>query len=117
MSVNHNLLLTLLKADLSPDMNVLLDDGEYYIEAQSEDSGLLLRICEMQLLEEDDAECNGGYFRREDGVWILNFCINTGEELLQNVSAELNDKESSIIALWEMRHQTAGYRTGIPWQR
>lgn len=115
MPENHNVLLTILRANVSSHSGILLDDGEYYIQADSEQSGLLLRICEMKLLEEDDAECQGGYFRREDGFWISNFCINTGDELLENMSLELYDKESSIIALWKMRHCTAGYRTGRVW--
>jgi len=115
MSMNRDALLALLRASPSPDFGILLDDGEYYIEAESAESGMLLRICEVALLEKNDAECHGGYFLREDGVWILNFCINTGEDLLQNVSAEVYDKESSIISLWEMRHYTAGYRTGRTW--
>jgi len=115
MLANRDALLALLRTNASPDLGVLLDDGEYYIEAESEESGLLLRICEVTLLEKNDAECHGGYFRREDGVWTLNFCINTGEDLLQNVSAEVDDKESSIICLWEMRRYTVGYRTGRPW--
>jgi hypothetical protein len=115
MSVNYDPLLALLRSNANPDFGVLLDDGEYYIEAESEESGLLLRICDVKLLEKDDAECHGGYFRREDGVWILNFCISSGEDLIENVSGEVKDKESSIMSLWKIRHHTAGYRTGRPW--
>lgn len=113
----------LLSQNSSPDARILLDDGEYYIEAESEESGLLLRIRSMALLEEDDAECHGGYSRRGDGTWIAQFRANTepdddfdratsdeGDEI-EVYTVEGDDREHVIAMLWLMRHSTIGFRT------
>lgn len=112
MDMDHENLLALLAMDSKPDPGILLDDGKYYIEEESADSGLLLRICNVALLEQDDAECHGGYQRREDGAWVINFCVTAKDDLVENMSAEFDDRDSAIVALWKIRSMTAGYRTG-----
>lgn len=104
----------LLKANVSCDRAILLDDGEYYVQAESDVSGLLLCICDVALHEEDDAECHGGYCLREDSIWVTNLCIKNGPEAsnLINYSVVCDDREHAIAVLWLMRHETAGYRTG-----
>lgn len=104
----------LLKKVVYADNAILLDDGEFYIRADSDSSGMLLRICAISLDEEDDAECHGGYSHGSDGKWIANFSANLGPENggQVNYSAECDDREHAIAVLWLMRVQTAGYRTG-----
>lgn len=104
----------ILQRCASPDHGVLLDDGEFHISAQSPESGLLLKVCDIALLEEDDSECHGAYHRRADGVWMLGFCMGSesGDGTVQHVSAEADDRDHAIAILWLMRHKTAGYRSG-----
>jgi len=75
---------------------------------------LLLRIRDIALPEEDNAECHGGDHRRKDGKWIASFCVRTGpgDDSLENVNAEFEDRDRAIAALWLLRKDTVGYRTG-----
>jgi hypothetical protein len=104
----------LLKKVVYVNQAILLDDGEFYIQADSDSSGMLLRICSTSLLEEDDAECHGGYSLNSNGIWMVNFASNLGPENGGEVNnaAECDDREHAIAVLWLLRVQTAGYRTG-----
>lgn len=112
MTISHAGVVSLLKTMIRPSEKILLDDGEFCIEIESDINGLLLRICDLALLEEDDAECSGGYHQRQDGTWIINFCSenNSDSDTLENVSGEFDDRDSAVAALWMIRHKTVSYR-------
>lgn len=112
MSLNHAEAISLLKDGISPDQGVLFDDGEFCIKEETATSGLLIRICDMALLEEDDTECYGGYEQNLDGAWVVHYCTENDplKDTIETTSAEFTNKDSAVAALWILRHQTFSYR-------
>lgn len=104
-------ILALLEARIHPDPNILLDDGEYYIEeggrrlALSHGHGLLLKHCEVTPLTPEGVAILGGYDQRSDGGWSadvdeLNACCTEHPSL-----GCFRSRNEAIAALWEARHQ------------
>ncbi|WP_454830306.1 hypothetical protein [Paraburkholderia xenovorans] len=92
-----------------PIGDVLLDDGEYFVQEHvnnppTASNGFLMRRGASSSIEE--AECVGGYDLNLDGRWladIASFCdVATGSD--SRLLGHFDSRLDAIWALWKHRH-------------
>lgn len=103
--------LALLAANTNPDKNVLLDDGQFVIEHNSNyqldaGNGFLLVTCPVTLATPAGTDCIGGYDLLSNGSWIADTVQRpaTDEETDSFVLGYFPTRNEAIAALWLDRH-------------
>lgn len=115
--MKHSEVVDLLKADISQDKGVLLDDGEFYIEHNAtceltQGNGFLHRRCQLSRCTPGGYDVVGGYELRWEGKWRADISIQPpdradGEwepEDECRVLGHFVDRLDAIAALWLARH-------------
>lgn len=109
--MDHSEVVALLKSDLRPDENVLLDDGEFYVEHNAgypleRGNGFLLRRCKVTLTTPGGYECVGGYNQKPDGQWCADVHVLFDEASDSDCCrvGVYGDRLDAIAALWLARH-------------
>lgn len=109
MSVEQ--VLALLAANTNPDEHVLLDDGQFVIQHNSNypldaGNGFLLATCPVTLATPAGTDCIGGYDLKSDGTWIADTVQRpaSDEETDSFVLGYFPTRNEAIAALWLDRH-------------
>lgn len=101
-------ILALLHLRAQPDRQILLDDGEYFIEHSagppSEGNGFLLKRCHATPATPDGTECLGGYALQVTGLWIASIreANPSGEPSAYSIGDYI-ERDEAVAALWLAR--------------
>jgi hypothetical protein len=97
---------------MSEKAEVLLDDGEFYIELNvnypaDRAPGFLQRRCPVTLTTPGGFECIGSFDKHTDGMWRADVNAVYDEEKGSDVVrvADGVSRMQAIVALWRNRHQ------------
>jgi hypothetical protein len=108
-TMKHADVLRILKAGNQPDPLILLDDGEFFIERNANNSfetgnGFLQYRCKEASATPGGWECIGGYDHQQ-GTWNADINIVPNPETDCRRLGDYGTVYDAIAALWLSRHE------------
>lgn len=103
-------IMDLLEARIHPDLNILLDDGEFFIEhngrlALAHGHGLLLKHCPVTPCTPEGVEILGGYDQQTDDSWSADMSDLSSLDSDTPSLGSFASRNEAIAALWCARHR------------